>query len=190
MKKNMWAILILIGLVAYGVYDYITASAKETKKEQASVASVTEPPNENIPIGVKKGQRAPDFTLNDLNGNPIQLSDYRGKMVLLNFWASWCPPCRAEMPHMQEFYEDYKKDTVVLGVNMTSIEHRAEDIKPFTEEFGLTFPNVLDIEGDVMEEYVVIAYPTTYVIDEQGVIREIYPGAINYDIMKKTREAF
>ncbi|MBM6996316.1 TlpA family protein disulfide reductase [Paenibacillus sp. DXFW5] len=184
MKKNGLAILVLIGLIGYGAYDYVTGATKETIRHQSSAT------NENLPIGIEKGQRAPNFTLNDLNGNPIQLADYRGKKVLINFWASWCPPCRAEMPHMQQFYEDYQKDTVILGVNLTSTEDSPKDVRPFIEEFGLTFPIVMDEEGALMADYTVIAYPTTFVLDEQGVIREIFRGAINYEIMQKTVDAF
>lgn len=183
-KKNGLAILVLIGLVGYGVYDYVTGSTKESKKEQTIVTS------EDIPIGIEKGQQAPNFTLNDLNGNPVQLSDYRGKKVLLNFWASWCPPCRAEMPHMQQFHEDTMKDTVILGINLASTEKSIKNVTSFIEKFGLTFPIVLDEEGDIMQDYAIIAYPTTYFINEQGVIHEIFLGAINYEIMQKTIEAF
>ncbi|QSF42470.1 MULTISPECIES: TlpA disulfide reductase family protein [Paenibacillus] len=86
----------------------------------------------------------------------------------------------------KQFYEDFQKDTVILGVNLTSTEEKIEDIRPFIEEFGLTFTIVLDEEGDTMMDYGVIAYPTTYFINEQGVIREIFRGAINYEIMQNT----
>lgn len=187
MKKNLLAIIVLIGLVGYGVYDYVSGNKEETNRRHANEEQ-TRLPSDDVPIGIEKGQRAPDFTLNDLNGSPIRLSNYLGKKVLINFWASWCPPCRAEMPHMQQFYEDYKDNTVILGVNMTATEERSEDIRPFVEEFGLTFPIVLDKEGNLMGDYVVIAYPTTYVIDEQGIIRDVFRGAINYEIMQKTIE--
>lgn len=179
MRKNWLAILVLIGLVGYGVYDYVTGSAMEQKKEQSMVT------NDGVTIGIKKGQQAANFTLNDLNGNPVQLADYRGKKVLINFWASWCPPCRAEMPYMQQFYEDYEKEAVILGINLTSTEDGYEDIKAFTDKLGITFPIVLDDEGEVMKDFAVISYPTTYVIDEQGVIHEVFYRAINYEIMEK-----
>lgn len=182
MKKSILAIIALLGLIGYGVFDYVTGTAGESNEPQTSVV------NDDVPIGIEKGQRAPNFTLNDLNGNVVQLEDYRGKNVMINFWATWCPPCRAEMPHMQQFYEDYQNETVILGVNLTTTEGRPEGIEPFIEEFGLTFPIVLDEEGDVMAGYQVIGYPTTYVIDGSGIIREVYRGAINYEIMQKTIE--
>lgn len=177
MKKNIAALLVLIALVAYGTYDYLQ-----------------EPPSEAIQmtklgakdIGIKKGQRAPDFTLADLQGNPIKLSDYKGKRVLLNFWASWCPPCQVEMPHMQKFFEDYRhQDVVILGVNMTAIENHQDDVQSFVNEGQFTFPILLDTEGDVMQAYQVSAYPTTYLLDSSGVIKDKFVGAMSYETMKK-----
>jgi peroxiredoxin len=178
MKKTIFAVIVLIGLVIYGGYDYFSRSSSDT-------GQVAESGQVNLKIGIEKGQLAPDFTLTDLQGNPVRLSDFIGKKVFVNFWASWCPPCRIEMPHMQKFYEDYQsKDVVILGVNLTPTEENPDAVPAFVEEQRLTFPIVLDSGGDVMLTYQVIAYPTTYLIDANGVIREKYRGAINYDIMK------
>lgn len=78
---------------------------------------------EDLPVGLEKGNLAPDFELTDMEGSPVKLSDYRGKAVLLNFWASWCPPCRAEMPHMEKLYNKYKDENFdILAVNLTNTE--------------------------------------------------------------------
>ncbi|GIP32528.1 TlpA disulfide reductase family protein [Paenibacillus sp. J2TS4] len=179
MKKNIVAILVLLGLVAYGAYDYLKESPAETGQAAGTW-------DETLPVGLEKGQRAPNFTLTDLEGNAVQLSDFAGKTVMVNFWATWCPPCRVEMPHMQKFYEDYKaKDVVILGVNMTASEQRVDNVEAFVKDEELTFPIVLDEKGEVMKVYQVIAYPTTYLLDSSGKIREKFVGAINYDIMKE-----
>lgn len=178
MKKNLIAILFLIGLVVYGGYEYLSPPSSNDIP-----TSETEAPHE----GIEKDQHAPDFSLMDLDGNPVRLSDFRGKKVLINFWATWCPPCRVELPHMEKFYEDYEsKGTVILGVNLTPTEGDRDTIHTFVDEQGLSFPIVLDPEGDVMDTYEVVAYPTTYLLDTEGVIRETFRGAINYDIMKET----
>lgn len=181
MKNNWIAILVLLGLIGWGVYDYFDkAEAKKQSAEEAAVEDVS------IPIGLKVGNRAPNFTLQNLDGEEVKLSDYRGKTVLLNFWASWCPPCRIEMPHMEKFYANYaSKDAVVLAVNMTHLEDGQENVKGFLEDFGLTFPHALDMTGRITDQYQVIAYPTTYVLDAKGVITQRFQGAIDYNMMKE-----
>lgn len=78
-----------------------------------------------LPIGLEKGERAPDFTLTDLKGNTVKLSDFKGKKVMLNFWASWCPPCKAEMPYMEQIYKKYKKEDIeIVAVNLTATEKK------------------------------------------------------------------
>ncbi|WP_231573783.1 peroxiredoxin family protein [Paenibacillus sp. FSL R5-0345] len=136
-------------------------------------------------VGIKKGNEAPDFELLNLEEQPVKLSDFKGKKVILNFWATWCPPCRIEMPHMEKYYTDYKDDTVVLAVNLTNTEKNRANVTGFIEQFGLSFPVVMDSEGDVSSKYQVVAYPTSFIIDSQGIIQEIYQGAINYELIKK-----
>lgn len=183
MKKNMIAIIVLLGLIAYGGYDYFNKSASS---EEVEISADADAPGEQLVRGVEKGNLAPDLTLVDLNGKEVRLADYAGKTVLLNFWATWCPPCRIEMPHMQQFYEDYQsKDVVILGVNLSQTEQSMDDVPAFVEEEKLTFPIVLDLEGDALLTYQIIAYPTTYLIDAKGIVREKFRGAINYDIMKE-----
>jgi peroxiredoxin len=180
MRKNLLAIIVILGLVAYGAYDYFNKNAVNTAESGEAL-------NEELERGIIKGKLAPDFELNDLEGNPVSLSDLRGKIVMVNFWATWCPPCRIEMPHMQKFYEEHqsKDDVVILGVNLTPTEEKLDAIRTFVDDQGLTFPIVLDPDGDVMQTYQVMAYPTTYILDTKGVIREKFQGAINYDIMKE-----
>ncbi|MDF2035389.1 TlpA disulfide reductase family protein [Cytobacillus oceanisediminis] len=141
---------------------------------------------EDLPVGLEKGNLAPDFELSDMEGNPVKLSDYRGKAVLLNFWASWCPPCRAEMPHMEKLYNKYKDENFdILAVNLTNTEKNSGDAEKFVKELGLTFTIPMDVKGKAGSDYNIMAYPTSYFIDSDGVIREKVLGALNEEYMEK-----
>ncbi len=180
MKKNIIAILALLLVVGWGIYDY-----NQGKQDSPGTAN----PNlqlEDVKVGIQKGNRAPDFTLLDLEGNKVELSDFRGKKVVLNFWATWCPPCRAEMPHMERIYEKNNEEVVILAVNLTNTEKSHSGVQEFVEDFQLSFPIVMDTKGEISSQYHVFAYPTSLMIDANGVIHEIYRGAINEDIMKKS----
>ncbi|WP_249866327.1 redoxin domain-containing protein [Paenibacillus konkukensis] len=141
---------------------------------------------EDAAEGLGIGQRAPDFELFTLEGQAVKLSDFRGKKVLLNFWATWCPPCRIEMPVMQKFYSEYKdRDVVILSVDARHTEVSQAPVEAFKSHWGLTFPLVLDVEGQVGKTYQISAYPATYVLDEQGIIRKKHQGAMDEDMLKK-----
>ncbi|MBN8200085.1 MULTISPECIES: TlpA disulfide reductase family protein [Bacillaceae] len=141
---------------------------------------------EELPVGLEKGNLAPEFELTDMEGNPVKLSDYRGKAVLLNFWASWCPPCRAEMPHMEKLYNKYKDENfTILAVNLTNTEKNSGDADKFVKELGLTFTIPMDVKGEAGSDYNIMAYPTSYFIDSDGVIREKVLGALNEEYMEK-----
>lgn len=100
---------------------------------------------------------------------------------MINFWATWCPPCRAEMPDMEKFYQD--KDIVVLAVNLTDTENSLEDVKEFSDEYGLTFPILLDTDLETASLYSIQPLPTSYMVDSNGIIRNMAFGALNYDLM-------
>ena len=118
----------------------------------------------------QEGFQAPDFELRTLEGESVTLSDLRGKAIILNFWATWCPPCRSEMPAMQQVYTDYEPDGfVVLAVNNTQ-QDRREDVENFILEQGLTFPVLLDNTGGVSTRYQVHSMPTSFFIDPEGII--------------------
>ncbi|MBA4538575.1 TlpA family protein disulfide reductase [Bacillus aquiflavi] len=132
--------------------------------------------------GIQIGDKAPDFELKTLTGETVKLSDYKGKKVILNFWATWCPPCRAEMPDMQKFYEKMGTDEVILAVNLDP----GADVQGFMTEMGATFPVLLDEEESVMKTYKILSIPTTFFIDSEGVIRQKYTGAMSLQMMKKS----
>ncbi len=124
----------------------------------------------------QKGFLAPDFTLEDPKGVQYHLASLRGKPVLLNVWATWCPPCRAEMPAIQQFYEQYKSQgLVVWGINATSQDYPL-NIVPFVQQYNLTFPILLDETGAVAKSYEVRSLPSTYFINRDGTVAEVVIG--------------
>lgn len=132
---------------------------------------------------------APDFTLTDQYGKEHTLSEYKGKTVFLNFWATWCPPCRGEMPEIQELYENYglnEEELVVLGVAAPGIgqEGDVSYVTEFLEENGYTFPVVMDESGLVFWSYGIQAYPTTFMIDKEGNVYGYVEGALTGEIME------
>jgi cytochrome c biogenesis protein CcmG/thiol:disulfide interchange protein DsbE len=122
------------------------------------------------------GKQAPDFALSDLNDKPYRLSDFRGKVVFLNFWATWCKPCREEMPSMEVLYKNFEKDgLVILAVSIDRVT-TTKDIPPFVKGMNLTFPVLIDSWGQTDKPYKRMGVPETFVIDQQGIIREIVIG--------------
>jgi peroxiredoxin len=124
----------------------------------------------------REGFLAPDFTLDTLQGEAVKLSDLRGKIVVLNFWTTWCPPCRAETPALETSYGSYKEaDVIILGVNLTN-EDSLQEVEAFVQEFGLTYPILLDRDGTVGLLYQLNGLPTTFFINREGVIRTVVVG--------------
>lgn len=124
----------------------------------------------------REGFLAPEFTLATLDGTKVTLSDLRGKIVLINLWATWCPPCRAEMPALENAYEQYRDSgVVILGINVT-YQDSERDIPPFVEEFELTFPILLDRDGSVSTLYQLRGLPTTFFVNREGIIRTVVVG--------------
>jgi thiol-disulfide isomerase/thioredoxin len=123
----------------------------------------------------KETDEAIDFELMDLQGRVHTLSEYKGKIVFLNFWASWCGPCRAEMPSLQKLYESWDKTRfIMLAVNVGENEDRVEK---FARENGYTFPILLDLESKVAAKYLVRGIPITFLINEKGMIIAKLPGS-------------
>ena len=122
------------------------------------------------------GKSAPDFSLSDLNDKPIRLSDYRGKVVFLNFWATWCKPCREEMPSMEILNKNFEKDgLIILAVSIDRVT-TTKDIPPFVKGMNLTFPVLIDSWGKTDKPYKRMGVPETFIIDQQGIIQEIVIG--------------
>jgi len=118
------------------------------------------------------GMAAPDFSLPDIEGKTVRLSDYRGKVVFVNFWATWCKPCKEEMPSMEILWENFKsEDFVMLAISMDRVTTKT-DIPPFIESMKLTFPILTDSWGQTDKRYKLMGVPETYIIDQSGVLRE------------------
>ncbi|MEE8336727.1 MAG: TlpA disulfide reductase family protein [Dehalococcoidia bacterium] len=128
---------------------------------------------------VEVGQPVPDFAIRDVNGGIVRLSDFRGKVVVLNFWATWCPPCRAEMPDFQEIFEEREAagDFAILAVDKL-VEDTEDAVRKFVEEFGLTFAVGFDGTDEIFERYGVRGLPSTFFIDRDGILRQKTLGPI------------
>lgn len=128
--------------------------------------------------GVSEGDIARDFQVVDLDGNTVNLRDFRGKVIFLNFWATWCPHCKGEMPSMEKIYQDYRdRGFVVLAV---SCREDPEKVKEVVKEMGVSFPVFADPQGAASLAYRVKGVPVTFLIDSQGIIREIILGSRNW----------
>jgi peroxiredoxin len=126
---------------------------------------------------------APDFKLTGLDGRSVRLSDYRGKVVLLNFWATWCPPCKAEMPDLDQLHRTYaeKQNFAVVGIDL---EESAADVAAFAGQQGVSFPLLLDSDGEVTTHaFSVRNLPTSMIIDRDGYIRDAWMGQIAPEAM-------
>lgn len=133
------------------------------------------------------GFPAPEIALTTLDGDEVRLTDLRGQSVILNFWATWCPPCRFEMPALQRVHEDYQGRVVVVGVNMTVAEASIDAVRAFLQERGITFPVWLDMQGEASDIYRVTSLPTTFFIDAQGTICEVVIGGPMAEALLRTR---
>ena len=130
---------------------------------------------------------APDFNLQNIDGDTILLSDLRGQAVLLNFWGSWCPPCKEEMPAMQKVYQDYQDQGFsILAVN-AAFQEQPGAVTEFLFENAFDFTVLLDTEGVVSQQYQVHAFPTSYFIDSDGIIQEIVIGGPMAEALLRTR---
>ena len=133
-------------------------------------------------LGVSSGSAAPDFQLDLLNGGTLRLSELQGNVVVLNFWASWCPPCRAEMPAFQSISLEYEDQGVVfVGVAVSDTEEAAG---AFMVQSGVTYPLGLDTEGEISKEYMVVTLPTTYFINRDGEVARKLNGPANQGALK------
>lgn len=136
----------------------------------------------NPPGGLQPGSPAPDFTLPTLDKALLSLSAFRGEVVLINFWTTWCPPCKLEMPALQQAFDRYNEQGfVVLAVNWTEQDDPLA-VEPFVKELGLTFPILLDVDGVVSGKlYSIIGLPTSIFVDRDGIVSEFHIGPLDLD---------
>ncbi len=178
MFRKILAVCLVLVLIGYAGYEKFI---KEKEAAQPTAQEIF------ASKGLEIGKEAPDFEMQQLNGAKVKLSDLRGKKVILNFWATWCPPCKKEIPEMQKFNEKHGKDIAILAVNYTISEKgKAQGVQQFATEQGVTFPILLDTDSSVSNMYKVITIPTSYFIDSKGIIQQKFIGPMTYEFMKKT----
>ncbi|MDZ5710626.1 peroxiredoxin family protein [Jeotgalibacillus haloalkalitolerans] len=182
----------LVGVLVALLIVNVMNDQKERQELQALQEEYAVAPADNesaAPVessgAVKEGNTVPSVEVTTLDGETVNLADYRGKKVILNFWATWCPPCMAEMPHMQEYYENEagEQNVEILAVNLTSKDNGMDRIESFVEDYELTFPILLDETGAMGDEFQAFFIPTTYLIDEEGVIQRKLMGPMDRDMM-------
>lgn len=155
----------------------------ETEEAKEDEDSQEEPEQEKI--------MAPDFTLMDREGNPVSLSDYRGKIVFLNFFTTWCTYCDLEMPEFEKASKEYEEDLVILLVDVYTQERISEEeVYAWYDERNLTMELVIDTEGVLTRDYPIQAFPTTFFIDRDGSVLAYFPGAMTEDIIAQVVNEF
>ena len=164
-----WIVITIVALILGGVWIGLTRALPG----QSTPAARSPAP--------EIGHSAPDFTLTALDGSEVSLSDFQGQPVVLNFWATWCPPCRTEVPALQSVSESLAGEAVILGV---SLQESPSTVSQFAEEFGITYPVVLDQSGQASLAYRVRSLPTTYLIDERGVVVEVFSGSLSEPLIR------
>lgn len=133
-----------------------------------------------------QGKPVPDFTLKDLNGATVKLADYRGKVLFINIWATWCAPCREEMPSMEKLYREMKGENFeMLAISID--EKGKEVVDPFVEEYGLTFPILMDPTSRVAKKFKTTGVPETFIVDKNGTIINHILGPRSWDNPKVTK---
>ena len=173
MVKKAIAAGILAGLVLVAIFQHFY-KIEEPQVIEASKAAT----------GIGAGMAAPNFILKNLAGEEVSLEDYRGKKVMLNFWATWCPPCKEEMPAMQQFYNENSNEVEILAINLDP----QNNVKTFVKDNELTFPILLDQDGATQQTYSIISIPTTFILDEKGLILKKHIGSMTYEQMKELSE--
>jgi cytochrome c biogenesis protein CcmG/thiol:disulfide interchange protein DsbE len=174
-QTRLYAMLMMgIGLVSLGIMLFLLM--KDNSAADASVQDFSAVP-------VQVDYSAPKLDLTDLSGKSVSLDDYVGKVVLVNLWATWCPPCREEMPTLQTFYEKYKEK----GFELIAIdqEEALDVVTPFVAEFNLTFPVWLDLDYLAEREFNTSNLPSSYVIDRNGKVRLMWIGGISKSNLEK-----
>lgn len=161
MKKKVYTILTAIILIFF----FSACNSKSSEIE--------------IKIGIEKGNKIPDFEISNLFGKKENISDYKGKLIFLNFWATWCPPCRAEMPSMETIYKNKGNknfEIIAISVDQTS----TQKIYDFILKNNYSFPVYHDPTGAISNKFLVQSIPQTFIIDKNGVILEKYTGAFDW----------
>ncbi len=171
MKKFIiFSAIVIMGVFLWAIYENTKVEVKE-----------------NTTMGLlQPNRKAPLFTLPDINtGNPVSLEQFRGKIVVLNFWSSWCTPCQEEVKELNRFYEDFRDSVVLLGINVWDDKGKALS---FMKKYGINFPVLHAKNSPITVDYGINGVPETVIIDSTGVIRFHFKGPITYEILGKYTE--
>lgn len=195
MNKKVLGIIIAAIVLTLGIViaiNYMGSSSdkdnnaevgEQVDKEQ--IVDENEKDSKEEPVDIAIGEPAPDFTLKNLKGEKVSLSDYKGKIVLINFWATWCKFCDVEMPDLNDIDKD-NDDVVVLAVD---VEEDQPKVSKYIEKNGYDFEVVLDTKGDVARNYLVSSFPTTYAVDKDGILVGGVPGMLTKPQMEQIVES-
>lgn len=177
--KKIWRVLIIVlvaGVMSADLLLDYRMNGQAHPQESETAESL------GLEIGTAVGELAPDFTGTTIEGQDLALSDLRGKVVLVNIFASWCGPCRVEAPHLVEVYNSLDQDKFeFIGLNL---QERPAEVEFFRDEFFIDFPLVLNEGGDLTNIYTPIGLPTTWFIDQQGVVRFVFSGPMTGEVLE------
>lgn len=173
----------LLLMVLVGGLLFIVATRVQPASAPPPPPAAVDPAAQPAPL---PGHPAPDFTLVSLAGEPVTLSELRGQVVLVNIWATWCPPCRAEMPAIQAVYDQYaEQGFTVLAVN---VREEPQTVAAYMQSAGLTFPALLDSDATVSNSYRANVLPSSFFVDRAGVVRAVYRGPMARSVISGTAE--
>ncbi|WP_143414487.1 TlpA disulfide reductase family protein [Halobacillus massiliensis] len=195
MIKQISAAAILLVLIGLIVWEAMPEKENSNELPEYNVSDSTgqegtaiTPPNAEE--GLSVGEHAPDVELQTMEGEAVKLSDLRGKKVILNFWATWCPPCKEEMPEMEKFHQEYSDEVEVIAVNVTGSENEPEDVYNYVTSNNYTFPIWMDYQLEANDAFQIISIPTTYFIGTDGRVQQPRKvGPMTYDFMVEMKEA-
>lgn len=177
--KN-WYYVIFILLVIWLIVDNI-----QTRMSESNQKTESSNPFAYLVKKPKIGSPVPDFELSDITRKKYKIQDLNGKPVVINFWATWCPPCKSELPLFQDLKAIHSDDLEILAVN---IQESKVTVASFIDKNKYNFPVLLDENGMVTDEFGVFAYPATFFIDKEGIIRSHYVGQLNKELLQKNLE--
>lgn len=193
-KKISGIILVISGVIMLinGINNKVDFSKIQNENKIENNQSISD--SEGKEEAKEEKIKALDFNLYDQYGKEHKLSDYKGKTIFLNFWATWCPPCREEMPYIEDLYKEYNKnndEVVILGVASPNLgrEGNQEHIEMFLEKENNTFPILFDEGGSLVYQYGINAFPSTFIIDKEGYITQYVPGGMNKETMRHVIES-
>lgn len=199
-KKGIQWLLVLLVMIAIGYTGY---SAYDQAQERKALEAEQEKMKKEREATEKKQERqgmdssdemvpkepdaipAPAFSASNLSGQKVDLASYKGQKVVLNFWASWCPPCKAEVPHLVKYKNEQaaEQNTEIVAVNLTFQDDGIDSIQSFVKEYGMNFPVLLDEKGDIAPQYSIMTIPTTFILNEEGIIEHQITGPVTDDIL-------